>query len=122
MYPSLLVCPPLSTVSAVAKQCSNITVRVSITARNGGFKIPALRSNVDALTFIQNPTSVRGNFTMVALLDNATVTVELCKSDAGSGISPTLQVLTPGLGFRQDVRGWYNVCDSYDSSDSDKRY
>ncbi|KAL8782777.1 MAG: hypothetical protein Q9213_005101 [Squamulea squamosa] len=83
----------------------NITVPVSISARNGIFNIPRLQGNADATTFAQNLTSIRGNFTQEALLDYATVageyniSVKFCKPDAENGTNPTVQVLTHGLGF-----------------------
>ena len=90
---------------AVAKQCSNFSVPVSISARQGVFNIPPIQGNADATTFVQNLTSIRGNFTNEALLDYATVTgdydisVKFCKPDVVKGTNPTVQVLTHGLGF-----------------------
>lgn len=105
MYPPLLLCPTLLAISVISKQCTNITVPVSISARNGVFNIPTLQGNADAATFIQNLTSIRGNFTEEALLDYTTVTddydisVKFCKPDTENGSDPTVQVLTHGLGF-----------------------
>ncbi|KAL8708782.1 MAG: hypothetical protein Q9225_007550, partial [Loekoesia sp. 1 TL-2023] len=93
------------TVCVVAKQCTNLTVPVSILARNGVFNVPALQGNADATTFAQNLTSIRGNFTEAALLDYATVSgnyeisAKFCKPDIENGTNPTVQVLTHGLGF-----------------------
>ena len=93
------------TSSVTAKQCLNITVPVSISARNGVFNIPTLRGNADATTFAQNLTSIRGNFTQEALLGYATVagtydiSVKFCKPDRENGTNPTVQILTHGLGF-----------------------
>ncbi|KAL8729722.1 MAG: hypothetical protein Q9166_004550 [cf. Caloplaca sp. 2 TL-2023] len=101
----LLVAPLVLAGSVAAKQCLNITVPVSISARNGVFNIPTLQGNADATTFAQNLTSIRGNFTQEALLDYATVTgeydisVKFCKPDTENGINPTVQILTHGLGF-----------------------
>lgn len=105
MYSSHLLAATLLTALVVAKQCTNITVPVSISARNGVFNIPTLRGNADATTFAQNLTSIRGNFTEEALLDYALVTgcynisVKYCKPDAENGTNPTVQILTHGLGF-----------------------
>ncbi|KAL8763629.1 MAG: hypothetical protein Q9184_000629 [Pyrenodesmia sp. 2 TL-2023] len=105
MYPPLLLCSTLLAVPTIAKQCTNITVPVSISARNGVFNIPTLQGNADATTFIQNLTSIRGNFTKEALLDYTTVTgdydisVKFCKPNTENGSNPTVQVLTHGLGF-----------------------
>lgn len=105
MYIPLLLASALFVSSVVAKQCINITVPVSVSARNGVFNIPTLRGNADATTFAQNLTSIRGNFTEEALLDYATVSgaynisAKFCKPDMENGTNPTVQVLTHGLGF-----------------------
>ncbi|KAI4146251.1 MAG: hypothetical protein L6R39_003524 [Caloplaca ligustica] len=105
MYLSLLLSPALLAISIVAKQCINLTVPVTISARNGVFNIPTLQGNADATTFVQNLTSIRGNFTEEALLDYATVSgayeisAKFCKPDVENGKNPTVQVLTHGLGF-----------------------
>lgn len=105
MHSSLLLAPFVFAGSVLAKQCLNITVPVSISARNGVFNIPTLEGNADATTFAQNLTSIRGNFTQEALLGYETVagefdiSVKFCKPDAENGTNPTVQVLTHGLGF-----------------------
>ena len=105
MYSPLLLTATLHAASVVAKQCANITVPVSISARNGVFNIPTLRGNEDATRFAQNLTSIRVNFTEEALLDYATVTgiyeisAKFCKPDTENGTDPTVQILTHGLGF-----------------------
>ena len=105
MYKLPLLTPALLIGSAAAKQCSNLTIPVSISARNGVFNIPTLQGNADATTFAQNLTSIRGNFTKEVLLDYATVTgvydisAKFCKPDTENGTNPTLQILTHGLGF-----------------------
>ncbi|KAL9599351.1 MAG: hypothetical protein Q9219_003884 [cf. Caloplaca sp. 3 TL-2023] len=105
MSRSFLVTLALLAVSASAKQCTNLTVPVSISARNGVFNIPTLRGNADATAFAQNLTSIRGNFTKDALLDYATISgvydisAKFCKPDTENGTNPTVQVLTHGLGF-----------------------
>ncbi|KAI4093540.1 MAG: hypothetical protein LQ344_002766 [Seirophora lacunosa] len=105
MYIPILLASALFVSSVVAKQCINITVPVSVSARNGVFNIPTLRGNADATTFAQNLTSIRGNFTEEALLDYATVSgaynisAKFCKPDMENGANPTVQVLTHGLGF-----------------------
>ncbi|KAL8733293.1 MAG: hypothetical protein Q9181_003632 [Wetmoreana brouardii] len=105
MHLSLLVAFGVFASLTTAKQCLNFTVPVSISARNGVFDIPTLQGNADATTFAQNLTSIRGNFTEEALLDYATVSgiydisVKFCKPDVENSTSPTVQVLTHGLGF-----------------------
>ncbi|KAL8909560.1 MAG: hypothetical protein Q9171_005006 [Xanthocarpia ochracea] len=105
MHYAFLTFPFALAGSVAAKQCLNITVPVSISARNGVFNIPTLQGNADATTFAQNLTSIGGNFTQEALLSYATVvgeydiSVKFCKPDAENGTNPTVQVLTHGLGF-----------------------
>ncbi|KAL8948631.1 MAG: hypothetical protein Q9222_005196 [Ikaeria aurantiellina] len=105
MYSSLLLTVAAFSAWVAAKQCMNLTVPVSISARNGVFNIPTLQGNADATTFAQNLTSIRGNFTQEALLDYATITgtynisAKFCKPDVENGTNPTVQVLTHGLGF-----------------------
>ena len=101
-----LLCASLFAASlASGKQCVNITVPVSIAARNGIFNIAPLQNNLDATTFAQNLTSGRGNFTQEALLGYATVTgdytisARFCQPDSGVGSSPVVQFLTHGIGF-----------------------
>ena len=100
----------LSTISllllpAAAKQCVNITVPFQLSARNGVFDIPILQTNLDATTFTQNVTSIRGNFTNIALVDYATVTgdyeisAQYCTPDNGTSPNSVLQFLTHGIGF-----------------------
>ncbi|KAL8829639.1 MAG: hypothetical protein Q9170_006076 [Blastenia crenularia] len=105
MHSFLFLTPGLLAALVVAKQCTNLTIPVSISARNGVFNIPTLEGNADATTFVQNLTSIRGNFTKEALLDYATISgvydisAKFCKPDVENGTDPTVQVLTHGLGF-----------------------
>lgn len=105
MYTPFLLCPAVFVIAVAAKQCMNLTIPVSISARNGVFNIPTLQGNADATTFVQNLTSIRGNFTKEALLDYTTVTgdynisAKFCKPDTENGTNPSVQVLTHGLGF-----------------------
>ena len=88
----------------LAKQCTNITVPVTLSARNGVFNLPTLQSNLDATTFIQNFTRIGGNFTDEALLGYATVaekyniSAKYCQPDVAPS-SPVVQFLTHGIGF-----------------------
>ena len=69
------------------------------------FDVPVLRTNLDATTFAQNVTSIRGNFTDMALVDYATVTgdyeisARYCAPDNGTSPNSVLQFLTHGIGF-----------------------
>jgi len=89
---------------AYAKICTDITVPVNINARQGVFDVPTLRSNIDASTFALNFTSIKFNFTDVALTGYQTVTgsynisAQFCRPDI-MGDSPAVQYLTHGIGF-----------------------
>ena len=113
LYASLAVTFFVRLVSA--KQCTNLTVPVFITARNGIFNVPTLESNVDATTFMQNLTSNRWNYTETALEGYETVegdyniSAKFCKPDKGAGSNPTVQVLTHGIGFDKASVTKFNV-------------
>lgn len=105
MYlPSLLASAFLAT-SVVGKHCQDLSVPVTVCARNGVFNIPTLRNNHDATTFIANFTNPAGNFSNEALLGYQTInhtydiSVKFCQPDAGYGQDPTVQFLTHGIGF-----------------------
>ena len=91
--------------SAAAKQCTNMTVPVNISARNGIFDIAIPQTNLDATTFIQNLTRQGQNFSEVALSGYATtsgtynISTQFCVPSAGNVSNPTVQVLTHGVGF-----------------------
>lgn len=105
MYGSIFLATWLLAGSVAAKQCVNITVPVSIFARQGVFDIPIFQGNLDATTFAQNFTNIRGNFTEESLTGYATVTgdyhisAKFCKPDVAKGVNPTVQFLTHGIGF-----------------------
>lgn len=105
MYQPLLLFSSLLAGPALAKQCVNFTIPVSITARNGNFSEPTLTSNLDATVFAQNFTSNKGNYTEEALLGYQTITgdynisAKFCQPDSSNGTNPTVQVLTHGIGF-----------------------
>ena len=90
---------------ATGKQCVNITIPISISARQGVFNVPTLQVNLDATVFSQNFTSIKANFTEQALTGYATITGEynisakFCKPNVMYGTEPTVQVLTHGIGF-----------------------
>ena len=90
---------------ATAKDCMNLTVPVTISARMGVFNIPVLQTNMDATTFIQNNTRQGANFTEMALAGYQTtvgtynISALFCKPSDGNASSPTLQILTHGIGF-----------------------
>lgn len=93
----------------VGKQCVDLTIPVNISARNGLFDIAKITSDLDVTHFVQNMTSLAGNFTQLSLLDYQTVTgafeiaATFCKPDYLTASTtthyPTIQVLTHGIGF-----------------------
>ena len=91
--------------SATAQLCMNMTVPVNISARTGVFNIAVPQTNLDATTFVQNNTQQGRNFTEVALLDYATtsgtynISTQFCMPSANNTTNPTVQVLTPRIGF-----------------------
>ena len=91
--------------SAAAKQCTNMTVPVDISARTGVFNIPIPQTNLDATAFIQNLTRQGQNFSEVALSGYATtsgtynISAQFCTPSASNVTNPTVQVLTHGIGF-----------------------
>lgn len=105
MFPLSVLALTFVAGGALARQCINFTVPVQISARNGVFNIPTLQSNLDATTFSQNITNIRGNFSQESLLGYTTVTgsysisAKFCKPDNEQGMNPTVQVLTHGIGF-----------------------
>ena len=97
--------------SSAAKQCTNMTVPVTISARNGIFDIAIPQTNLDATTFIQNLTRQGQNFSEVALSGYATtsgtynISAQFCVPSAGNVSNPTVQVLTHGVGFDKTWEG-----------------
>ncbi|TQN69259.1 hypothetical protein CSHISOI_06224 [Colletotrichum shisoi] len=88
---------------AAARVCQNLTVEVSITARNGVFNISAPETNIDITNILIGLSTQGTNFTAEHLVDYADVggTYQLastyCHPDSGS--SRVLQILTHGIGF-----------------------
>ena len=64
---TLFTCLALTISAASARKCQNITVPVSISARNGIFNLEAPASNIDATNFILNETQQGHNFTQELL-------------------------------------------------------
>ncbi|KAF2810169.1 uncharacterized protein BDZ99DRAFT_520255 [Mytilinidion resinicola] len=92
---------------AAAKQCTNITIPVDISAKNFMYSVPVFTSNQDAATFTQNYTNAKygGKYPMAALLGYQTVegsyniSAKFCTPDVMNGSQPVIQVLTHGIGF-----------------------
>ncbi|KZF24214.1 hypothetical protein L228DRAFT_266570 [Xylona heveae TC161] len=113
--------------SAVAKVCTNITVPVSISARNAVFNLSPLQSNLDAATFTRNYTSIKANFTETTLTGYDTIhgdfniSAKFCRPGVtGSTFNSkngTVQLLTHGIGF--DKTYWDLSYNNYNYSYTD---
>lgn len=91
----------LSTREA-SKQCTNMTIPVTLAARNAVFNIPTLSNNLDATTFFQNVSNIGGNFTEESLVEyrDETGTYNISAQYCTNGSDPTtLLFLTHGIGF-----------------------
>ena len=94
----------LAVPAAIAKQCINQTVPVTISARQGVFDIDIPENSLDATTFAQNATTQGRNFTELVLTGYQTVSgtynisTQFCSPDYAPA-NPTVQVLTHGIGF-----------------------
>ena len=101
-----------------AKQCSNITVPVSISARNGIFNVQAPETNIDVTNLILNGVRRGSNSTAAVLQDYTTVSggynlaATYCAPDHGS--PEIVQLLTHGIGF--DRSYWDLAFNNYNYS------
>ncbi|KAK1958527.1 alpha/beta-hydrolase [Colletotrichum sublineola] len=86
-----------------ARVCQNVTVEVSITARNGVFNISTPETDVDVTNFLLKSAEQGRNVSAEHLIGYANVggTYQLastyCHPDSGPG--RVLQILTHGIGF-----------------------
>ena len=86
-----------------ARNCQNITVSVSITARNGNFNVQPTQNNIDVTNFILDGTQQGHNATAQVLngYNHVSGTYDLattyCTPDSGPG--KAIQLLTHGIGF-----------------------
>lgn len=91
--------------SASAMTCTNLTVPVEVSARNGVFEQEAPQNNIEVTNFILNNTQQGGNYTEKILKDYTTVSghydlaATYCVPGDNSTSPKTLQVLTHGIGF-----------------------
>ncbi|KAI1142438.1 hypothetical protein F5Y05DRAFT_409584 [Hypoxylon sp. FL0543] len=98
---------------ATARNCKNLTVPISISARNTNFTLQAPATNIDVTNFVLDYSQAGVNFTQQALGPNAapnstsgefatitgtyTIGATYCEPDAGPGSA--LQILTHGIAF-----------------------
>lgn len=98
---------------ASASVCHNLTVPVTISARNGKYDQAKLtpQSNIDVTNYILLQSRQGTNYSQEALQGYQTVSgtyniaATYCAPDSGSNI---VQVLTHGIGF--DRTYWNNPC------------
>ena len=96
-----VTCSPA--ITDASRQCTNMTIPVTLAARNGFFNVTTLADNLDATSFIMNLTSIRGNFTEQSLVNYTdetgtyNITAQYCASYLSN--TSTLLFLTHGIGF-----------------------
>lgn len=89
---------------AAAKTCTNLTIPVDISSRQGLFKNVSIEGNLDATAFAQGLTNIGQNYTDVLLQDYQTlkgkfqISAKFCHPDSGVKGS-TIQLLSHGIGF-----------------------
>lgn len=101
-----------STSVALAKECINITIPVTLSGRNGVFGgQPRLVNDFNVTTFSQNFTSIKANYTAAVTTNYTTnsgsydIAARLCTPTASTPENSTVQVLTHGLGFDRTYAG-----------------
>ncbi|KJZ70389.1 hypothetical protein HIM_10233 [Hirsutella minnesotensis 3608] len=89
--------------AAVAKHCQNITVPLTISARNGVFNMETPKTEIQVTNFILDLTAQGQNYTAKVITGYKTITgkyklaTTYCEPDKGR--SDKLQILTHGIGF-----------------------
>ncbi|OAQ89493.1 catalytic protein [Purpureocillium lilacinum] len=95
----------LATLAAVvaAKNCRNINVPVSISARNGEFDVQAPATEIEVTNFFLNLARQNYNYTEAVLKGYKTVqgdyTLATTYCEPKDGPGDTIQILTHGVGF-----------------------
>lgn len=98
--------------SASAMTCTNITVPVDLSARNGVFNISAPQNNIEVTNFILDNTQQGANYTEAVLQEYKTVSghydlaATYCVPSTKHEKPKTVQLLTHGIGFD---RSYWNV-------------
>ncbi|KAK5096024.1 hypothetical protein LTR70_009224 [Exophiala xenobiotica] len=89
--------------TAAAARCQNLTIPISVSARNGQFDVKNPTDNIEATNFALRMARQGHNYTMESLIGYHTVSGDYnisatyCEPDAGPG--QVLQILTHGIGF-----------------------
>lgn len=88
-----------------AKTCTNITIPVTLNARNGVFKLPPLTNQIAVTKFAQDFLRRGQNYTATILEGYTTITDEYnisataCQPDHPTQNHNVWQFLTHGIGF-----------------------
>lgn len=89
--------------SVHSMQCQNLTIPVSISARNGVFNVSNPTNNIESTNFALRQARQGGNYSAESLTGYATVSGDYSMSatycEPDSGPSDVLQFLTHGIGF-----------------------
>ncbi|KAF2681206.1 hypothetical protein K458DRAFT_372073 [Lentithecium fluviatile CBS 122367] len=103
MAPATTWTPLLLAGLAAARTCSNLTIPVSISSRQGQFKDVPAESNLDTGAFAQAFTQQGRNYSATLLegfqtvTGNYSISAKFCYPDYGTG--STIQLLSHGIGF-----------------------
>jgi hypothetical protein len=101
---SLLLLVALSSLAS-AKECTDMTVSVSLSARQGVINIAIPHTNSQVVDFVLNVTQQGQNFTDIALTGHQTtsktynISARFCKPSVDPNTKPSVQILTHGIGF-----------------------
>ena len=110
MLPISLGALALVAGAASAYKCSDITIPVTISARNGVFNVKPTQNNIEVTNFILNGVRQGTNASAMVLEGYQTISgsynlaATYCTPDSGSG--SIVQLLTHGIGFD---RSYWNL-------------
>jgi hypothetical protein len=100
----LLLLAALSSLAS-AKECTDMNISVSLSARQGVFNIAIPHTNSQVVDFVLNVTQQGRNFTDIALTGYETtcktynISTCFCKPSVDPNTNPSVQILTHGIGF-----------------------
>lgn len=105
MYTSSITALALFAACVAGKRCINQTVPVTISARQAIFDIDIPQTNLEVTDFILNVTQQGRNWTDMITTGYGTtsgtynISTQFCMPDMSNVTTPTVQVLTHGIGF-----------------------
>ena len=100
---STIAAVSLLATAVTARQCQNLTIPISASARNGVFDLDAPATNIDVTNFILNLGQQGANYSEAILESYTTfsgdyqIAATYCQPDQGP--SSVIQILTHGIGF-----------------------